>query len=73
MHEALASEWGRLFHNWEKLTPDDNGWPDVGQRRRADREHGHAAHSSKSFGILGTCIREAPEFVEPQAAAPRRR
>ncbi len=30
VNEALNSDWGRLFHNWEHLKPDDNGWPDVG-------------------------------------------
>ena len=24
------SPWGRLFQNWERLTPDANGFPDVG-------------------------------------------
>jgi hypothetical protein len=27
---AFSSEWGRLFKNWETLTPDEEGWPDVG-------------------------------------------
>jgi len=27
---ALHSDWGRLFHNWEHLTPDESGWRDVG-------------------------------------------
>ncbi|UCC32304.1 MAG: hypothetical protein JSU86_08480, partial [Phycisphaerales bacterium] len=27
---ALTSDWGRLFHNWECVRPDENGWPDVG-------------------------------------------
>ena len=25
-----SSDWGRLFTNWETLTPDARGWPDVG-------------------------------------------
>jgi uncharacterized protein (DUF362 family) len=28
--EALYSDWGRLFFNYENLTPDEQGWPDVG-------------------------------------------
>lgn len=28
--EALHSEWGRLFFNWENLQPDDQGWAEVG-------------------------------------------
>ena len=27
---VLDSDWGRLFANWETLTPDENGWPTVG-------------------------------------------
>jgi uncharacterized protein (DUF362 family) len=30
VEEALFSEWGRLFFNYENLTPDEQGWPDVG-------------------------------------------
>ena len=38
--EALNSDWGRLFSNWEQLSPDAAGWADVGaapakSRRRA--------------------------------------
>ena len=30
VNNALNSPWGRLFHNWEWLTPDEGGWKDVG-------------------------------------------
>ena len=30
VNAALNSPWGRLFHNWEGLTPNDEGWRDVG-------------------------------------------
>jgi len=30
VNEALFSEWGRLFFNWETLSPDEEGWSDVG-------------------------------------------
>jgi uncharacterized protein (DUF362 family) len=30
VNEALFSEWGRLFFNWEKVTHDEQGWQDVG-------------------------------------------
>src|SRR5579862_3971283 len=33
MHDVLASPWGRLFRNWERQTPDANGFPDVGDGR----------------------------------------
>jgi hypothetical protein len=28
--EALRSDWGRLFVNWERLTPDDQGFGNLG-------------------------------------------
>src|SRR4026208_168939 len=30
MHKVLHSDWGKLFRNWEQLTPDANGFPTVG-------------------------------------------
>ncbi len=30
VHKVLQSDWGRLFHNWEKLTSDEKGWTEVG-------------------------------------------
>jgi uncharacterized protein (DUF362 family) len=30
VEEALFSDWGRLFFNYENLTPDEQGWPEVG-------------------------------------------
>jgi uncharacterized protein (DUF362 family) len=58
----LNSAWGRLFHNWEKLTPDENGWPEVGtEPAKLDRSTMQLI--GKAFGILGTCITEAPETV----------
>ncbi len=70
LKQALASEWGRLFHNWDALAipPDDlrtPGWRDVG-RTEAEISPGHQQESNHHFlqamKILGECIREAPEF-----------
>jgi hypothetical protein len=60
MHEVLHSEWGRLFYNWEKLTPDEQGWPDVGQAP-AELVRNTLQLVRMGAGILGTCIMEAPE------------
>ncbi len=66
VNTILESDWGRLFHNWEKvaLPPDDlvsKGIGDVGKAAyRLDRSR--VPSLRKSIGILGTCIREAPEF-----------
>ena len=73
VHEILDSEWGRLFHNWEQLAipPDDleaPGWDDVGDQP-AELKPESMKLFMKSLRILGTCIKEAPEF----AARKRRR
>jgi uncharacterized protein (DUF362 family) len=62
MQQVLASPWGRLFENWERLTPDANGFAQVGE---APAEFTRAGlHAFKqSIGILGTCMKEAPEFA----------
>jgi len=67
MQSALASDWGRLFQNWERLTPDERGFVDVGAAIPALERTGLAAFR-ESLKILATCVREAPEI-----AARRRR
>jgi len=64
--DILTSEWGRLFHNWEsrQLPPDDlttKGWDDVGEPP-AEFNPETMKLVGKSLKILGTCIKEAPEF-----------
>ena len=63
MAEVLNSEWGRLFQNWEQVQADaeGNGYPDVGEQAAELKRVGWAAFA-KSLSILGTCIKEAPEF-----------
>jgi hypothetical protein len=61
MEQVLDSDWGRLFRNWETLAPDANGFPTVGADGARIERTGFKAFT-KSLGILGTCIREAPEF-----------
>jgi len=58
---VLASEWGRLFQNWEHVPPDASGYPDVGAAPAVVARMGAKALRD-SVGILGTCIVEAPEF-----------
>jgi hypothetical protein len=60
MREVLQSGWGRLFANWERLTPTEQGWPDVGTEP-ARLDGSTAELMTKAFRILGTCIAEAPE------------
>ncbi len=61
MDAVLASDWGRLFHNWEQVQPDASGYPNVGEQPARLTRSGWGAFA-KSIGILGTCVREAPEF-----------
>jgi uncharacterized protein (DUF362 family) len=60
--QVLDSPWGHLFQNWERLTPDANGYPDVGGAP-AHAPRAGARAFAQSLGILGTCIKEAPEFA----------
>lgn len=60
MHQALASEWGRLFYNWERVRPDERGWPQVGDAP-AEYVRNTAQLIRMATGILGTCILQAPE------------
>jgi len=62
MREVLNSAWGRLFRNWEQLTPDEQGFSSVGEDAPEIRKTGLRAFW-ESLNILGTCIVEAPEFL----------
>ncbi len=66
VHEILRSDWGRLFHNWENVALDPAdleaaGWDDVGAEP-AELKRETWKMIKKSLAILGTCVREAPEF-----------
>jgi hypothetical protein len=62
MKDVLASDWGRLFANWERLTPDERGFANVGEQVPELQRQGFAAFAT-SLGVLATCIREAPEIA----------
>ena len=63
MHAVLNSDWGRLFQAWGQTPADEAGYQledaqgDVPSLPRT----GFRAFLT-SFGILGTCLTEAPEF-----------
>lgn len=62
MKTALESPWGRLFQQWEQLTPDANGFPQLNAAPSRSERAGLKA-LVRSVGILGMCVREAPEFA----------
>ncbi len=62
MHDVLASEWGRLFRNWEQVTPDARGYPAI-PAEAAEIERTGLKAFNRSLGILATCVKEAPEFA----------
>ena len=64
MAGVLASDWGRLFQNWESAAPnaDANGYPDVGIAPAEISRMGAKAFG-RSLRVLGTCVAEAPEFA----------
>jgi len=64
MAAVLDSPWGRLFGNWERVKPDaeGRGFPDVGTTPAPLKRTGWRAFA-KSLAILGTCVKEAPEFT----------
>ena len=63
MHDVLHSEWGRLFQGWEQTQANDRGYPIVEDQGAGLRRTGLRAMLT-SFGILGTCLKEAPEFSD---------
>ncbi len=62
MRVALESDWGRLFRNWESLTPDERGFPTVGESAPELKRIGAKAFLT-SLGVLRTAVREAPELA----------
>ena len=70
MERALGSEWGRLFRNWESLTPDEQGFPDVGSDAAQLDRIGAKAFLT-SLPLLKTAVLEAPEIAARRRRAGR--
>jgi hypothetical protein len=68
MADVLNSDWGRLFRNWENAQPDASGYPSIGAAPAELNRTGWRAFA-KSLAILGTCIKEAPEFATRRRTA----
>lgn len=66
LENILKSDWGKLFASWDQLSlpPDDvttPGWSDTGNKTLVVSEEMKQFYR-KSFGVLGTTVKEAPEF-----------
>jgi uncharacterized protein (DUF362 family) len=62
MASALESPWGRLFASWERLDPDESGFPTLGGEGAVAPRAGFRAFLT-SLRVMGTCLVEAPEFA----------
>jgi hypothetical protein len=62
MAKVLESRWGKLFSNWEHVTPDARGYESVGEDAAVIERTGFKAFLT-SLKILVTCILEAPEVA----------
>jgi hypothetical protein len=60
-----------LFRGWETAVADDNGYPSFGSEPAEIQRTGMRA-LIRSIGILGTCLKEAPEFAARQRAHHRK-
>jgi hypothetical protein len=59
---VMDSDWGRLFESWERLTPDERGFADVGEHAAELQRTGLDVFGT-SLRLLLMCLREAPEFT----------
>ncbi len=61
LQAALASDWGRLFANWQRLEPDADGFAELGPPASGP---GHSTGELLGMAarIMGTTLREAPEI-----------
>lgn len=63
MRAALESPWGQLFRQWEGLTATEEGYSERTDGFDTSGDHVGRRALVRSVGILGMCIKEAPEFA----------
>ncbi len=63
IEQALQSDWGRLFANWEKLSPDagGRGYPEVGEPS-AEFVRAGVKHFLEGARLVGMALTESPEL-----------
>jgi hypothetical protein len=62
VERVMQSDWGRLFANWEQLTPDARGFEQLGEGGAQLQRAGLSAFLT-SLRLLWTCLLEAPEVA----------
>ena len=62
MAGVLESAWGKLFSNWNRVTPDARGYENVGEEAAVVERTGFKAFLT-SLKVLVTCLIEAPEIT----------
>ncbi len=64
IRDALTSEWGRLFANWEHVRPDPDGsgFPDVGPVDARVTTTG-LRQVLRGMRLVGMAVKESPEFA----------
>ena len=62
VENVFRCDWGRLFHNWDNLTPTKRGWQDLG-KQPPGLVRGVGKLLVMGLKVLWTCIKEAPEFA----------
>jgi hypothetical protein len=62
VERVMQSDWGRMFANWEHLTPDARGFEQVGEGAAQLERAGFSAFLT-SLRLLWTCLLEAPEVT----------
>ncbi|MCB9588202.1 MAG: DUF362 domain-containing protein [Polyangiaceae bacterium] len=72
VREALESDWGRLFANWNDVQPDADGrgYPDVGTKTTELSRTG-IKHLLEGTRLLGMAVAESPEIQARQRAKAR--
>jgi uncharacterized protein (DUF362 family) len=63
VNAALGSEWGRLFANWGRVSPDPErrGYPDVGDQE-PELVRAGSKHFWRGLRLLGMAVAESPEW-----------
>lgn len=62
VEKVMASDWGKLFANWERVTPDERGFEDVGSEP-AELERSGFKVFLESLRLLWMCLLESPEVT----------